>query len=79
MIRKICEVFGSVKEIELVVDPHSGKFSGVVNVEFGSESEAKRASSAMMGFQVEDCVLDVRKMATLEGPSSGNADGEMFK
>lgn len=79
MIRKICEVFGSVKEIELVVDPHTGKFSGVVNVEFGSESEAKRASSAMMGFQVEDCVLDVRKMATLEGPSSGNADGEMFK
>ena len=62
MIRKICEVFGSVKEIELVVDPHTDRFSGVVNVEFGSENEAKRAASAMMGFHVDDCVLDVRKI-----------------
>jgi hypothetical protein len=63
MIRKICEVFGNVNEVELVIDSHSGRFSGVVNVEFSSELEAKRASSAMMGFKVQDYVLDVRKIA----------------
>jgi len=79
MIRKICDVFGSVKDVELVIDPHSGKFSGIVNVEFSSENEAKRSASAMTGFSVENCVLDVRKIAPLEGLSSGTADGEMFR
>jgi len=63
MIRKICDVFGSVKDVELVIDPHSGKFTGIVNVEFSSENDAKRAASAMTGFSVENCVLDVRKIA----------------
>jgi len=79
MVKTICGVFGQVKEIDLVVDPHTGNFTGVVNVEFGSESEAKRAASAMMGFKVGECVLDVRKVSTLEGPIISNAEGEMFR
>jgi hypothetical protein len=79
MIRKICEVFGCVKDVELVYDPHTDRFTGIVNVEFSSENEAKRASSAMMGLSVGDCVLDVRKIAAQEGQSSGAADGEMFR
>ena len=79
MIRKICEVFGSVKEVEQVIDPHTGKFTGVVNVDFSSENEAKRAASGMIGLSIEGCVLDVRKIATQDGVGSGTADGEMFR
>jgi hypothetical protein len=79
MIRRICEVFGNVKDVELVMDSHSERFTGIVNVEFSSENEAKRASSAMMGLGVGDCVLDVRKIAPLEGQNFGGADGEMFR
>lgn len=79
MIRKICDVFGSVKDVELVYEPQTQRFTGVVNVEFSSENEAKRAASGMMGFTIEGCVLDVRKIAPQDGIGSGTADGEMFR
>jgi hypothetical protein len=43
MILKICEVFGNVKNIEYMRDQHNERFIGVVNVEFSTELEAKRA------------------------------------
>jgi len=42
MVRKICEVFGQVKTVELIKDA-TGRFRGIVNVEFSTEMEAKRA------------------------------------
>lgn len=52
--------------LELITDPNTGYFTGHVNVDFGSEIEAKRASSSMMGFKIEDCVLDVKKVTPSE-------------
>lgn len=77
-IRKICEVFGKVINIELLPDSNTGYFSGNVNVDFGSEIDAKRAQSSMMGFKIEDCVLDVKRVAPSEVQTNA-ADGEMFK
>ena len=42
MVQRICEVFGTVNKLDLLTDP-SGKFTGIVNLEFGSEVEARRA------------------------------------
>ena len=77
-IKKICEVFGEVVNLELITDPNSGYFTGNVNVDFATEIEARRAHSSMMGFKIEDCVLDVKKVTPAEIQSSA-ADGEMFK
>jgi hypothetical protein len=33
----------------------------------------------MMGFKIEDCVLDVKKITVQEITPSNAADGEMFK
>ena len=76
MIRKICEVFGTLKRLEMVKDSNE-RFRGIVNLEFSTEVEAKRAQSAMMGFRVEDQILESRKIQNLEGVQS--ADGEIFK
>ena len=36
-------------------------------VEYETEEEAKRASSQMMGFAIEDKVLFVKKLTTVSG------------
>jgi RNA recognition motif-containing protein len=61
MIRKICEVFGTIKNLDMVTD-NTERFRGVVNIEFSSEVEAKRAQTAIMGFKVEDSILESRKI-----------------
>lgn len=42
MIRKICEAFGKVSNVELIRDSQ-GRFVGAINVEFSNELESKRA------------------------------------
>jgi len=79
MVRRICEVFGKVNQVELIIDPSNEQFSGVVNVEFSSELEAKRAQSSMMGFKIQECVLDVKKITMQDAQPQNAADGEMFK
>ena len=34
MIQKICEVFGTVKNIDIIKDPITSEFKGTVHVEF---------------------------------------------
>jgi RNA recognition motif-containing protein len=76
MVRKICEVFGTINKLDMQNDTN-GRFRGIINIEFSSEVEAKRAQSAMMGFKVEDSILDSRKICSFEGVQS--VDGEIFK
>lgn len=57
MIQKICEVFGSVRTIELIKDPIKNKFRGTVHVEYATEIEAQRAHNCMIGLKIEDDVL----------------------
>ncbi len=78
-MRKICEVFGKVNTIELLNDPNLDRFTGIVNVEFCSELDAKRAYQGMMGLKLDDCVLDVKKVSQLDGYQVNAADGEVFK
>ena len=54
MIQKICEVFGNVKNIDIIKDPITSEFKGTVHVEFLTEAEAKNAYSSMMGLKIED-------------------------
>jgi hypothetical protein len=43
MVRKFfVQVFGSVKTVELIKDS-TGRFRGVVNVEFNTEMDARKA------------------------------------
>ena len=62
-ISKICDEFGKVKSVDLVIDPNTGRFTGVVNVEYGSELDAKKACTGMIGLRIDNhYVLDVRKI-----------------
>ena len=49
MIMKICEVFGKVKQLDLLKDPATGEFKGQVHVEYMDEIEAKKAFTGIMG------------------------------
>jgi len=54
MIRKIAEVFGKVKNVDILRDTATGEFKGQVNVEYETEMDAKRGYTGMMGLKVED-------------------------
>jgi hypothetical protein len=41
MIWKICEVFGKVKNVDLLKDTSTGEFKGQFHVEFETELDAK--------------------------------------
>ena len=77
MIRKVCEVFAKIRTVEMIRD-QMGRFTGSVMVECEDELEAKRAQSNMMGFRIQDCVLDVKKI-TIQDAQPQSVDGEMFK
>lgn len=78
MILQICEVFGKVKTVDLLKDPATGEFKGQVHVEYMDEVEAKKAHTGMIGFQIGDSILYVKRLTTIATPSA-NLDGEMFK
>ena len=78
MIQKICEVFGQVKNIDIVKDPLTYKFKGTVHVEFATEAEAKNANSSMMGLKIEDQLLHVKKITSISAPTQ-DGNGEVFK
>lgn len=71
-------MFGQVKSIETNLD-ETGAFSGTVVVEYETELEAKRASSQMMGFNIEDKVLFVKKLTTVSGLENQQKSVEAFK
>lgn len=54
MITKICEVFGLIRNIDLIKDPLTSEFKGTIHVEFSNEAEARNAHSSMMGLKIED-------------------------
>ena len=78
MIQKICEVFGNVKNIDIIKDPITSEFKGTVHVEFQSEAEAKHAHSSMMGLKIEDQILYVKKITSISAPTQ-DGTGEVFK
>lgn len=78
MIQKICEVFGTVKNIDIIKDPITSQFKGTVHVEFSTEAEAKNAHSSMMGLKIEDQVLFVKKITSISAPTQ-EGTGEVFK
>lgn len=78
MIMKICEVFGKVKTLDLLKDPATSEFKGQIHVEYTDEIEAKKAHTGMMGLNIGEGVLFVKRLTTLATPSA-NIDGEMFK
>ena len=78
MIQKICEVFGNVKNIDIIKDPITSEFKVTVHVEFQSEAEAKHAHSSMMGLKIEDQILYVKKITSISAPTQ-DGTGEVFK
>lgn len=79
MITKICEVSGKVKNLELIKDPVSGEFKGQVHVEYETEMDAKKGFTGMMGLRIEDKVLFVKRITTINTPQSTIEGGEVFK
>ena len=78
MMQTICEVFGTVKNIDIIKDPITSQFKGTVHVEFSTENEAKNAHSSMMGLKIEDQVLFVKKITSISAPTQ-EGSGEVFK
>lgn len=78
MITKICEVFGLIKNIDLIKDPLTSEFKGTVHVEFSTEAEARNALSSMMSLKIEGQVLYVKKITSISAPTQ-DGTGEVFK
>lgn len=77
-INKICEVFGKIKHIDILKDPATGEFKGHIHVEYETEMDAKKGFAGMMGLKVEDNVLFVKRMTTINAPTA-SMEGEVFK
>lgn len=60
MVMKICDIFGQVRSVELVEE--NGRFRGTVVVDYATENDAKRAFSKIMGTQIGDQLLYVKKI-----------------
>lgn len=54
-------VSGKVEKVEMVMDEQTGQFGGNANVDFESENDAKQAFNKMMGLQVKNKYLYVKK------------------
>jgi RNA recognition motif-containing protein len=78
MIEEICKIFGKVKQIDMIKDPNTSRFKGIVHVEYSSEGEAKYAFSSMMGLKIEENRLFVKKITSISAPTQ-DGNGEMFK
>jgi hypothetical protein len=78
MIMKICEVFGKVKNIDLVKDTITGEFKGTVHVEYDSEMDAKKGYNGMLGLKIDDSILFVKRLTTISAPTT-SIEGEVFK
>ena len=78
MIRKIADVFGKVKNVDILRDTATGEFKGTVNIEYETELDAKRGQNGMMGLKVEDQILFVKRLTTISAPTA-NLEGEVFK
>merc|ERR1711920_674622 len=61
LIFDLCSCFAKVSKVELLTDKETDKFNGYANVDFESEVEAKQAFSSMMGLQVGQKYLYVKK------------------
>eukprot|EP00349_Pseudokeronopsis_sp_Brazil_P002404 CAMPEP_0202956210 /NCGR_PEP_ID=MMETSP1396-20130829/742_1 /ASSEMBLY_ACC=CAM_ASM_000872 /TAXON_ID= /ORGANISM="Pseudokeronopsis sp., Strain Brazil" /LENGTH=187 /DNA_ID=CAMNT_0049673129 /DNA_START=696 /DNA_END=1262 /DNA_ORIENTATION=+ len=75
---KICEVFGKVRSVDLLKDTATGEFRGQVHVEYENEPDAKKGYMGMLGLNVEEGVLFVKRLTTINAPSS-SLEGEVFK
>ena len=78
MILKICDVFGQVKNIDMIKDPITSEFKGTVHVEFSTEAEAKNANSNMMGLKIENKHIFIKKITSISAPTK-EGTGEVFK
>jgi RNA recognition motif-containing protein len=78
MIKQIAEVFGKVKNVDLLRDTATGEFKGTVNIEYENEVDAKRGYTGMMGLKVEEQVLFVKRLTTISAPTT-SLEGEVFK
>lgn len=56
----MCKIYGNVVSVEMIKDSQN-LFNGSCNVDFESEFEAKKAFSSMMGLQVGQKYLYVKK------------------
>ena len=78
MMTKICEVFGKVKNVDLLKDTSTGEFRGQVHVEYETELDAKKGFNGMMGLNVGGSVLFVKRLTTISAPTT-SLEGEVFK
>lgn len=67
-----------MKSVDLLKDPSTGEFKGQVHIEYMDEVEAKKGHVGMMGLQIGEALLYVKRLTTL-ATNTANIDGEMFK
>lgn len=62
--KEILEVVGPVKNIELRTDPNTGKYNGEAFVEYEREEDSRKAETTLMGMNIGDAFLHVKKVQT---------------
>ena len=61
-IKEILSVIGSIKHLEIITDPNTGKYKGEVYVQYEREEDSRRAETTLLGMNIKDAYLSVKKV-----------------
>jgi splicing factor U2AF subunit len=61
-VRDILSVVGKVKDLEMLSDANTGKYKGEVNVQYEREEDSRKAETTLMGMNIKDAYLHVKKV-----------------
>jgi hypothetical protein len=74
-VRDILSVVGKVKNLELLTDPNSGKYKGEVYVQYEKEEDSRKAETTLMGMNIKDAYLHVKKVQSTTTLNAGGLRG----
>jgi splicing factor U2AF subunit len=63
-VKELLSVVGTVKNLEMITDVNTGKYKGEVYVQYEREEESRKAETSLMGMNIHDSVLHVKKVQT---------------
>lgn len=71
-IKDILAVVGKIKHLEILTDPNTGKYKGEVYVQYENEEDSRRAETTLMGMNIKDAYLHVKKVQSTTKLQTGD-------
>jgi len=77
-IKEILRVIGNIKHLEIITDPNTGKYKGEVYVQYEKEEDSRRAETTLLGMNIKDAYLSVKKVQSTTTLQDGGYGGGLL-